>query len=234
MSVVIILHIVRNVLRDMCCMLTLVLLLQLIHVLNNAQTVSIPMLRMSARNALIIVRHASTTIAAKFVTRALSKLMTLNSAIVGLVHLDIICKRQIVLDANRNALLVVQEQRVIHALLAILMPLEVNAILNVVMEAEMMMKNVTMETPTMKMVVRVVAPLKMTMYACLLIPQLWVPTFASATQSLFLPPGRSIGVPLKSSSDRKLSTILTMARSRLTPKSSVLKFCILLCSTTKT
>lgn len=215
-------------------MLTLALLQQLILALNNAQTVSMPTLRMSASNALIIARHATTTIAAKFVTQALSKLMTLNSVIAGLVHQDIICKRQIVPDANLNALLVVQEQHVIHALLAILTPQEVNAILSVAMEAEMMMKNVMMETPKMKMVVRVIAPLKMTMCACLLIPQLWVLMFASATQSLFLPPGLSIGVPLKSSSDRKLFTILRMARSRLTPKSSALKFCNLLCSTIKT
>lgn len=193
-----------------------------------------PTHRMSAKNALITARLATTTIVAKYATLVLLKQMILNFVMLDLVHLAIIYKRQIVLDANRNVLLVVQVQHAIPALLGILMQREVNAIQSVVMEAEMMMKNATILTLMMKMAVRVNALLKITMYACLLTPQLWVPTFVFAMQSLFLPPGLSIGEQLKSSLGLKLFTILTMVQSQLTLKSSALKYCIPQCLTTKT
>jgi hypothetical protein len=160
--------------------------------------------------------------------------MILNFAILGLVHRVIIYKHQIVPDVNQNVLLVVQEQHVIPALLAIPSHQEENVIQSVAMEAEMMTKNAMMETQMMKMVVQVAAQSKTTMFACLLTPQRWVLMFASAMQNLSLPPGLSIGAKLKSSLDNKLCTILTMVPSRLMPKSSALKYCNPLCLTIKT
>ncbi len=90
-----------------------------------------------------------------------------NFAILGLVRLVIIYKHQIVPDVNLNVLLAVQVQHVIPVLLVILTLLEVNAIQNVEMEAEMMTKNATMETLKMKMAVRVNALLKITLSVCL-------------------------------------------------------------------
>jgi hypothetical protein len=70
-SVVTIPHIVLNVLRDMCCSLTQALFLQLTHALINAQMAIMLTQRMSAKDALITARHATTTILAKFATLGL-------------------------------------------------------------------------------------------------------------------------------------------------------------------
>jgi hypothetical protein len=86
---------------------------------------------------------------------------------------------------------------VIHALSAILTLLEVNAIQSVGMEAEMMMKNVMMETLMMRMVVLANALSKITMFACLLTPQRWDLMSASVMQNLYLPLGLNIGAKLK-------------------------------------
>jgi hypothetical protein len=64
-------HIVLNALRDMSCSLTQVLFLLLTHALINAQMAITLTQRMSAKDALIIARHAITTILAKFATQAL-------------------------------------------------------------------------------------------------------------------------------------------------------------------
>lgn len=218
----------------MYCPLTLKLLHQLILVLINVQMAFTLIQRMSAKNASIIAKLAIITIVAKFAILALSKQMILNSAILGLAHLVIIYKLQIVRDANQNVLLVAQVQHVIPALQGILMLQEVNVIQNVVMVVEMMTKNVTMETLMMKMVVQAIVQQKKTMFVCLLTQQQWVQMFASAMRSLYLPPGLSIGAKLKSNLDLKLYTILIMALSLLMPKFSALKYCKPLCLTIKT
>jgi hypothetical protein len=66
-------HIAQNALRDMSCSLTLVLFQQLILALINAQMVIMLMQRMSAKNASITARHATTTILVRFATQGLTK-----------------------------------------------------------------------------------------------------------------------------------------------------------------
>jgi hypothetical protein len=159
--------------------------------------------------------------------------MILNFAILGLVRLGTTCKVRIVPDVNRNALHVALEQHVIHALSVILSLQEASAIQSVVMEAEMTVKNVTMEILKTKMAVRVAVMLRTTLFACLSTPPPWAQMFASAMQSRCLLLGLSIGVPLRSSSDLKLNTMLRMAPSRLMLKYSALKYWNLLFSTIK-
>lgn len=160
--------------------------------------------------------------------------MILNFAILDLVRQVITYKVRIVPDVNRNVLLVALAQHVIHALSGILTQQEGNAIQSVVMEAEMIVKNATMEILKTKMAVRVAATLRTTLCACLSTPPLWAQMFASAMQSRCLLLGLSIGVRSKSSSDLKLNTMLRMAPSRLMLKYSALKYWKPLFSTTKT
>ena len=150
--------------------------------------------------------------------------MILNFAILGLVRQVITYKVRIVLDVNRNVLLVALAQHVIHALSVILSQQEESAIQSVVMEAEMIVKNATMEILKMMMAVRVAAMLRTTLCACLSTPPPWALMFVSAMQSRCLLLGLSIGVPSRSSSDLKLNTMLRMAPSRQMLKYSALKY----------
>lgn len=159
--------------------------------------------------------------------------MILNFAILGLVRLVITYKVRIVPDVNRNVLLVVLAQHVIHALSVILSQQEASAIQSVVMEAEMIVKNATMEILKTKTAVRVAAMLRTTLCACLSTPPPWAQMFASAMQSHCLLLGLNIGVRLRSSSDLKLNSILRMAPSRLMLKYSALKYWKPLFSTIK-
>jgi hypothetical protein len=160
--------------------------------------------------------------------------MILNSVILGLVRLVITFKVQIVPDVNRNALLVALAQHVIHALSVILSLQEASAIQSVVMEAEMIVKNATMEILKTKMAVRVAVMLRTTLFACLSTPPPWAQMFASAMQSRCLLLGLNIGVRLRSSSDLKLNTILKMVPSRPMLKYSARKYWKLLFSIIKT